>query len=218
MGSGFFHPTWEDCDLGADGVLIHSDAMLGSDEAIGNTNVTLLLARWREGDQSAFDRASEVVYPELRRIAEAYLRRERADHTLQPTALIHEAFLRLTEAGNLLFESRKHFFALSAQLMRRILVDHARAAKADKRGGGAVRAEAGSIGEYDPRFADRFLMVHEALDELARLSPRKAQVIELRYFAGLKLEEIAEIVGISTTSTHREQRLAEAWLTEKLSA
>jgi RNA polymerase sigma-70 factor (ECF subfamily) len=189
-----------------------------SDVSSGTIDVTLLLARWRQGDSQAFDRASDLVYPELRRIADSYLRRERASHTLQPTALIHEAFLRLAEAGNLQFESRKHFFALAAQLMRRILVDHARSVKAVKRGGEAVKTSLHSVEGYQPEFADQFLVVHEALDQLAELSPRKAQIIELRYFAGLNLEEIADIVGVSTTTTHREQRLAEAWLTEKLSS
>jgi RNA polymerase sigma-70 factor (ECF subfamily) len=189
-----------------------------SDVSSGTIDVTLLLARWRQGDSQAFDRASDLVYPELRRIADSYLRRERPSHTLQPTALIHEAFLRLAEAGNLQFESRKHFFALAAQLMRRILVDHARSVKAVKRGGEAVKTSLHSVEGYQPEFADQFLVVHEALDQLAELSPRKAQIIELRYFAGLNLEEIADIVGVSTTTTHREQRLAEAWLTEKLSS
>jgi RNA polymerase sigma-70 factor (ECF subfamily) len=184
---------------------------------VGTTDVTLLLDRWREGDQEALGRASEIVYPELRRIAHYYLRRERSDHTLQPTALIHEAFLRLNSAGHLKFESRKQFFALAAQLMRRILVDHARSLKASKRGGGALKVPVDSLGMYQPELADQFLTVHQALEELAQFSPRKAQVIELRYFAGLNLEEIAAILGISTTSTHREQRLAEAWLMEKLS-
>jgi RNA polymerase sigma factor (TIGR02999 family) len=181
------------------------------------TDVTLLLAKWREGDANAFDRASAVVYPELRRIADAYLRRERPDHTLQPTALIHEAFLRLTGTGDLKFESRKHFFALAAQLMRQILVDHARSIKAQKRGGGAARVSLDSVRDYSPNVADQFLAVHDALDELRKLNPRKAQVIELRYFGGLNLEEVAEILEISTATAHREQRLAEAWLTERIS-
>lgn len=187
------------------------------DSPAATTDVTLLLARWRDGDASAFDRASAVIYPELRRIADAYLRRERPDHTLQPTALIHEAFLRLTGAGNLQFESRKHFFALAAQLMRQILVDHARSVKSQKRGGGAVHVSLDSFNEYLPNAGDQFLAVHEALDELRALNPRKAQVIELRYFGGLNLEEVAELLSISIATAHREQRLAEAWLTARIS-
>jgi RNA polymerase sigma-70 factor (ECF subfamily) len=149
-------------------------------------------------------------------MAGAYLRRERADHTLQPTALIHEAFLRLIEAGNLRFESRKQFFALASQLMRRILVDHARAVKADKRGGGAAKVELDPEMGYRPEHAEQFLLVHEGLDELAKVSPRKAALIELRYFGGLTLEEIAGHLGISVATAHREQRMAEAWLTDRL--
>lgn len=181
------------------------------------TDVTLLLAKWSEGDTDAFDRASAIVYPELRRIADSYLRRERSGHTLQPTALIHEAFLRLTGIGNLKFESRKHFFALAAQLMRQILVDHARSMKSQKRGGGAAKYSLDAVGQYTPNVAEQFLAVHEALDELHALNPRKAQVIELRYFGGLNLEEVSEVLSISVTTAHREQRLAEAWLTDRIS-
>jgi RNA polymerase sigma factor (TIGR02999 family) len=183
----------------------------------GSTDITSLLMRWRAGDSQAFDSASAIVYPELRRIASAYLRRERAGHTLQPTALVNEAFLRLAAAGNLRFDSRKHFFALAAQLMRQILVDHARSIKADKRGGGAARLPLDAVRDYQPQFADQFLMVHDALDQLHKLNARKAQIIELRYFGGLTLEEIAEFFEISIATAHREQRLAEAWLTAKLS-
>lgn len=188
-----------------------------SDSPPKPADITSLLARWRAGDHQAFDNAAAVVYPELRRIAAAYLRRERPGHTLQPTALINEAFLRLSAAGNLSFENRKHFFALAARLMRQILVDHARSAKADKRGGGVANVPLDSIQAYAPQVADQFLTVHAALGQLAEFSPRKAQIIELRYFGGLSLEEIAEFLGISVATAHREQRLAEAWLTEKLS-
>lgn len=180
-------------------------------------DVTLLLRKWQSGDTSAFNEASAAVYPELRRIADAYLRRERGNHTLQPTALIHEAFLRLSESGRLDFASRKHFFALSAQLMRQVLVDHARSLKAQKRGGGAGRVSLDVVGAYSCDAADEFLIVHEALDELRKLNPRKAQIIELRHFAGLNLEETAEILNVSISTAHREQRLAEAWLTDRIS-
>ncbi len=186
------------------------------DPNAGSPDITSLLARWRAGDHQAFDRASAVVYPELRRIAAAYLRRERPGHTLQPTALINEAFLRLASAGNLSFESRKHFFALAAQLMRQILVDHARSIKADKRGGGAANVPLHTINSYAPQTAEKFLTVHEALNQLQEFSPRKARIIELRYFGGLTLEEIAELLEVSVATAHREQRLAEAWLTERL--
>lgn len=175
-------------------------------------DLTVLLDRWGQGDAAARDLASGVVYPELRKIADAYLRRERSDHTLQPTALVHEAFMRLQAAGTLRFDGRKQFYALAAQLMRRILVDHARGAKAQKRGGGAVKVPLDGIAAYDPRMADEFLVLHDALDRLADVDARKARVIELRYFGGLTLEETAEIVGVSIATAQREQRLAEAWL------
>jgi RNA polymerase sigma factor (TIGR02999 family) len=181
------------------------------------TDVTLLLSRWCEGDSDAFAKLSEAVYPDLRRIAASYLQRERPDHTLQPTALIHEAFLRLVDAGNLQFQSRKQFFALSAQLMRRILVDHARTLAAAKRGAGARKVPIDAIRDSQPAPVEDFLAVHEALEELEKLNARKARAIELRYFAGLKLEEIGEVLGISTSAAHNDLRFAEAWLADRLS-
>lgn len=162
------------------------------------------------------DEASAIIYPELRRIANAYLRRERSSHTLQPTALVHEAFIRLTSAGQLAFESRRHFYALAAQIMRRILVDYARAFSAGKRGGGVAQLSIDGLGVADPQPAERFLVLHDALDRLASVDARKAQVIELRYFGGLSLEETGAVLGISTSTAQREQRLAEAWLTGAL--
>lgn len=182
------------------------------------TDVTMLLEQWQQGDASALDQASAIVYPELRRIAHAYLRRERASHTLQPTALVNEAFLRLTSAGQLRFESRRQFYALAAQLMRRILVDYARSYKAAKRGGGAMHVSIDGLGAADPQPADRFLVLHDALDRLAAIDDRKARVIELRYFGGLSLEETGDVLGISTATAQREQRLAEAWLSRALSS
>jgi RNA polymerase sigma-70 factor, ECF subfamily len=180
------------------------------------TDVTALLERWRHGDAAALDQVSEVVYPELRKIADAYLRRERADHTLQPTALVHEAYLRLQAAGQLRFEGRRQFYALAAQLMRRILVDHARGVRAQKRGGGAAHVPIEQAAVYDPASADDFLVLHDALERLGAVDPRKARVIELRYFGGLTLEEVAELLDISVATAHREQRLAQAWLTAAL--
>jgi RNA polymerase sigma-70 factor (ECF subfamily) len=179
-------------------------------------DVTQLLERWTKGDAHALDAASEVVYQELRRIADAYLRRERADHTLQPTALVHEAFLRLTTAGRLHFDGRKQFYALAAQLMRRVLVDHARTVHAQKRGGDVVHVPLDELSTYHPDQAGRFLVLHDALSRLAGFDARKAQVIELRYFGGLTFDEAAEFLGVSPATVHREQRLAEAWLTDAL--
>jgi RNA polymerase sigma-70 factor, ECF subfamily len=185
----------------------------------GATDVTVLLERWRQGDAQALDQASGVVYPELRKIADAHLRRERADHTLQPTALVHEAFLHLMAAGQLHLDSRKQFCALAAQLMRGILADHARSVHAQTRGGGVRKVPIDDArGAYHPQMADQFLVLHDALDRLAVFDARKARVVELRYFGGLTLEETAEVVGVSTATAQREQRLAEAWLTDALSA
>jgi RNA polymerase sigma-70 factor, ECF subfamily len=180
------------------------------------SDVTTLLARWQAGDGEAFDRAAAIVYPELRRIAAAYLSRERGNHTLQPTALIHEAFLRLVDAGQLAFAGRTQFYALAAKIMRRVLVDHARAWRADKRGGGMPPlaldgAEAGVLPAVDD-----FLALHDALDRLGAIDRRKAEILELRYFGGLSLEETATRLGTSSSAVHREQRFAEAWLTETL--
>lgn len=181
-----------------------------------STDITRLLDRWGQGDHDALDAASAVVYPELRRIADAYLRRERADHTLQPTALVHEAYLRLQAAGHLRFEGRRQFYALAAQLMRRILLDHARGVRAQKRGGGVAHVPVDQAAVYDPASADDFLVLHDALERLGTVDARKARVIELRYFGGLTLEEVAELLGISVATAHREQRLAQAWLTAAL--
>jgi RNA polymerase sigma factor (TIGR02999 family) len=180
----------------------------------GNGEVTHLLARWAEGDRAALDALTPIVYGELRKIADAFLRRERSGHTLQPTALVHEAWLRLMKQDQPSFDHRKQFYALAAQMMRRILVDHARAVNAEKRGGGshktdfdldhAVDIGAGRIVE--------FLALDQALTQLARVSARQAQVIELRYFAGLNLDEISGLLGVSSATISRDQRSAEAWL------
>jgi RNA polymerase sigma-70 factor (ECF subfamily) len=183
-------------------------------------DVTVLLERWQQGDTEALEDACAVVYPEMHRIARAYLQRERPGHTLQPTALVHEAFLRLTSAGRLSFAGRKQFLALAAQLMRRILVDHARAVAADKRGGRAVKVPLEDVvGRVsDAEHAAEFLALHEALDRLGAMDARKARIIELRYFGGLTLDETAELVGVSIATAQREQRLAEAWLSAQLGA
>lgn len=183
-------------------------------EPARRTDVTALLARWQAGEVAAFDEASAVVYPELRKIAAAYLSTERSGHTLQPTALINEAFLRLTNAGQLAFDRRAQFFALAATVMRRVLVDHARAWKAGKRGGGIPPLALDETDAASPQ-AD-FLELHDALDRLAGVDRRKAEILELRYFGGLSLEETAQRFGVSTSSIHREQRFAEAWLSETL--
>jgi RNA polymerase sigma-70 factor, ECF subfamily len=191
----------------------------GAADLRGNGAVTHLLTRWAEGDRAALDALMPIVYGELRKIADAYLRRERSGHTLQPTALVHEAWLRLMKQDQPSFDHRKQFYAFAAQVMRRVLVDHARAVNAEKRGGGsdktaldqdhAVDIGAGRIVE--------FLALDQALTQLARVSARQAQVIELRYFAGLNLEEISDVLGVSPATISRDQRSAEAWLSHAMS-
>jgi RNA polymerase sigma factor (TIGR02999 family) len=180
-------------------------------------DVTLLLARWAGGDQTALDALMPVVYAELRRIADAYLRRERGNHTLQPTALVHEAWLRLVRQDGGQFNHRKQFYALAAQVMRRILVDHARAANADKRGGGATNLTLDESAAARSVPIVELLALDEALDQLAAASPRQARVIELRYFGGLSVEETADVLGVSAPTVSRDQQAAEAWLAQAMS-
>jgi RNA polymerase sigma factor (TIGR02999 family) len=180
-------------------------------------DVTLLLARWAKGDHAALDALMPVVYAELRKIADAYLRTERTDHTLQPTALVHEAWLRLVRQDSGQFDHRKQFYALAAQMMRRILIDHARTANAGKRGGGAARValDEAAIGAATPIV--ELLALNEALDQLAGVSPRQARVIELRYFGGLNVEEMADVLEVSPATISRDQKSAEAWLAQAMS-
>lgn len=183
----------------------------------GDGDVTQLLARWAGGERAALDALMPVVYAELRKIADAFLRRERSGHTLQPTALVHEAWLRLVRQDQPSFDHRKQFYALAAQMMRRILVDHARTVNAEKRGGGLVRT---TLEEAVEVCADRtveFLVLDEALTRLARVSARQAQVIELRYFGGMNVEEMAGLLGVSPATISRDQRTAEAWLSHAMS-
>ena len=179
--------------------------------------VTVLLQHWRQGDQAAFGQIAALVERELHRLAASYLRRERPGHTLQPTALVNEAFLRLMgQAGGSDWESRSHFVAMAAHHMRQILVDYARRHRAAKRGAGATlipldEAEPAS----DPRPVD-LLALDEALLKLAAVDPRKAQAMELKFFGGLELSEIAEVLGVSVKTVGRDVRLAGAWLRSAL--
>jgi RNA polymerase sigma factor (TIGR02999 family) len=182
------------------------------------STVTELLHAWGAGDERALDRLVPAVYAELRRQAERQLRRESAGHTLQPTALVHEAYLRLVDQREAKWEGRSQFFGVAAQLMRRILVDHARGRGAAKRGGGAARvtlaegsAEAAE-GEVD------VLALDEALTRLATLDARQARVVELRYFAGLGVEEVAQVLDVSPATVKREWTMARAWLRRELGA
>ena len=180
--------------------------------------VTRLLLAWRDGDQEALERLMPLVYGELHRLAARSMARERADHTLQPTALIHEAFFRLVGQDQVQWQSRAQFFGLAASMMRRILVDHARSRRYAKRRGveDAISLEEVQVPEQD-RPAD-LLALDEALEELNRFDPRKARVIELRIFGGLTIPETAEVLDISATTVIQDFRTAKAWLYRKLRA
>src|SRR5580704_10794105 len=178
--------------------------------------ITQLLVRWAEGDRSALDALTPVVYSELRQIAEGYLRRERGGNTLQPTALVNEAWLRLAKPAQLSFENRKQFFGLAAQVMRQVLVDYARGAHADKRGGSEAALPLVGVEIGASTDLDQFLALDQAINRLAAFSPRQARIIELRYFAGLNVEEMADLLAISPATISRERKSAEAWLSRAM--
>jgi RNA polymerase sigma-70 factor, ECF subfamily len=175
--------------------------------------VTVLLQNWRRGDSSALDTVAQIVDRELRRLAASYLRRERPGHTLQPTALVNEAFLRLMGQGDRVdWESRSHFIAIAARHMRQILVDHARRHGAGKRGAGATMVSLDDApASTDPPSAD-LLALDEALEKLAEADPRKARAMELKYFGGLEMAEIATVLGVSIKTVEKDVRMAGAWL------
>ena len=179
--------------------------------------VSRLLLAWSGGDQSALEKLTPIVYHELHRIAGQYMRRENAGHSLQTTALVNEAYVRLVDYKRMQWQNRAHFFAVSAQLMRRILVDHARRRNL-KRGRGVQHVsleEASMVG--DGRDAD-LVALDDAMNALARLDPRKVQVVEMRFFGGLSVEEIAEVLKISTVTVMRDWSTAKAWLYRELTA
>jgi RNA polymerase sigma-70 factor (ECF subfamily) len=178
-------------------------------------DVTQLLQAMTSGDPAAADRLLPLVYAELHRLAAAYMRRERQDHTLQPTALINEAYLRLAgEEVN--WHNREHFIGVAANVMRRVLVDYARAHKAEMRGGGLRRVELDEgVAISEERF-EELLSLDEALNRLMELNPRQARVVELRYFGGLSVEQIASILGIAPRSVKRDWALARIWLFKQL--
>jgi RNA polymerase sigma factor (TIGR02999 family) len=183
--------------------------------ADGPIALTQLLHSWQQGDQRASELLAEAVYDELRQVAARRLASERRDHTLQPTALVNETFVRLLDAG-IPWRDRVHFFAVAARAMRRILVEHARARNRAKRGSGAVRVTFDGVHSATPEMSIEILALHDALDALAQLDPDQARVIELHYFAGMTLEEIALAVGRSRSSVHRLVRSGEAWLSVRL--
>ncbi|MEM1451618.1 MAG: ECF-type sigma factor [Planctomycetota bacterium] len=180
---------------------------------MSQTNLTQLLRAARDGEEGAADRLIEGVYSDLRQVARLQFRREAPGHTLQPTALVNEAWLRLAgQEGE--FENRAEFFAAAAQAMRRILIDHARMARTDKRGGGAKRETMTQLGGVDRELS--VLQVDDALQALEREYPDLASIVELRFFAGLTVEEVAEVLGISTATVKRHWAYARAWLFEKM--
>lgn len=180
------------------------------------SEVTEKLAAWRAGDSQALDALMPVVYEELRRLAGSYMRRERDDHTLNTTGLVHEAYLRLADKAHPQWHDRTHFFAVAAQLMRRILVDHARSHQAAKRGQGFARLELDDEALPATVRAGELLALDDALEALALVDPRKARIVELRFFGGLTIDEAATVMELSTATVVTETRLARAWLFDEL--
>jgi RNA polymerase sigma factor (TIGR02999 family) len=182
----------------------------------GPGEVTQLLHRLKAGDKSASEQLLVLVYDELRGLAKACMQRERIDHTLQPTALVHEAWLRLMDQREWNLEGRAHFFGIAAQVMRRILIDHARASNAEKRGGSYAMVSLDNALLVAVEHPDLLLDVHRALERLEELDPRRAKLAELRFFAGLSIDEIAEITGVTSRTVDRQWRAARAWLGREL--
>lgn len=175
-------------------------------------DVTQLLLAWRNGDEQALEQLTPLVYDELRRLAARYLRRERAEHTLQATALVNEAYLQLIAQPQLDWQNRAHFIGVAARLMRHILVDHARAHATAKRGQGAAALPLDEAKAAPGQTAPDVIALDDALQDLAKLDERKSRIVELRYFGGLSMEEIAEVTDLSAATIRRELRLGEAWL------
>ena len=179
--------------------------------------ITQLLERWSQGDEEALDQLMPLVYDELHRLAGAYLRRERREHTLQPTALVNEAYLKLVRQRNIQWQNRAQFFGVAAQLMRRILVDHARANDAAKRGGDRVNVSLKNIGAFGTQPTTDVLALHDVLNRLAEIDPDQSRIVELRFFGGLTIEEAAEVMQVSHSTVEREWKIAKAWLKRELS-
>ncbi len=179
-------------------------------------DITTLLDRWGAGDRSALDELAPLVYPQLRSIAGSFLRQERSGHTLNATGLVNELFLKLLARRSARFESRRHFYSLCASLMRMALIDHARTAQAEKRGGEREFVPLHDEIPWVDAGGAQFLELDAALEELAGIAAQQAEIVELRYFAGCSVEETAEIVGVSKSTVDREVRDARAWLYRKL--
>lgn len=184
--------------------------------SVSQQRVTDLLARWSQGDDTALRELTPLVYEELRRLAHRQMGGERPDHTLQTTALVNEAYLRLADQSNASWENRAHFFAVAARAMRQILVSYARSQRSQKRGGGALKIELDETALVSPEESKEIVDLHEALERLAALDLRKAQVVELKYFGGLNYDEMAEVLKISPVTVMRDWRFARAWLYTQL--
>lgn len=188
------------------------------DKAQDHADITQLLIAWSDGRREALDDLMPIVYADLRRVAAGYMRREAPGHALQPTALVHEAYVRLIDQKQVKWRNRAHFFGVAAGMMRRILVDNARRRRADKRGGGWERVTlAGDEAAPDSQKDIDVLALHEALERLAEFDPQQERIVELRYFGGLTIDETAEVVGISAATVVREWTIAKAWLRADLS-
>jgi len=178
----------------------------------GTHEVTLLLAAWAKGNQQALDELTPLVYREMRQLAAGYLRKERQGHTLQPTALVHEAYLRLVDQTNPTWQNRSHFFGVAARLMRQILVDHARRRQAGKRAGSKAKVPLGEVVNFEPERSRVLVALDAGLNALEKFDARKCRAVELRYFGGLSMDEIAQALNVSAITVRRDLRMAEAWL------
>lgn len=175
-------------------------------------SITELLVAWGDGDRAALDQLVPLVHEELRRLARGYMRGERRGHTLQTTALVNEAYLRLVEQRHVRWQNRAHFLAVAAQLMRRILVDHARRRQYQKRGGGAIQVTLAEAEALPQERAPDLVALDEALAALAEIDPRRARVVELKFFGGLSIQEAAHVLNVSPTTVERDWTIAKAWL------
>src|SRR5216117_2924763 len=184
--------------------------------SVSPQRVTQLLADWSHGDDAALAELTPLVYEELRRLAHHYMEGQRPNHTLQTTALVNEAYLRLADQTNPRWQNRAHFFAVAARAMRQILVSYARSQRSQKRGGGAFKVELDEVALVSPEESKEIVDLHEALERLAALDSRKAQVVELKYFGGLNYDEMAEVLKISRITVRRDWEFAKLWLYTEL--
>jgi len=180
-------------------------------------SITELLIEWRDGDETALNDLMPLVYEEMRRLARYYMRRERPGHTLQTAALVNEAYIRLVDHRSMRWQNRAHFYAVAAQAMRRILIDHARSRRYAKRGGGAQMVQLDEAAGVFQKQAEDLIALDDALSDLAALDPRKGQIVEMRYFGGMSVEETATVLGVSAVTVMREWSTAKAWLLRAIS-